>query len=223
MRKCLWGVMAIIAIAVSGCGTPAQRIVQVQETARRNQPMVEWVLVRPEHLADVDPARLKAEGAALVIMRGIKENASGERMGAVEGVALRNVSTSTVRLGQMQRAGDEDEIGWGVIIVPPGQYTLNRGNVQQLVRIGAAGVRSTTSDVNGHPYVPLSSTIRIAPGEVVYVGTVVWQVRSPSDRQPKVRIRDERSAAAKWTATHLPAFAGQMQTHILPPPVEPLS
>lgn len=223
MSMRLWGVMATLAVAVAGCGTPAQRLAVVQADLRQSQPLVDWLMVKPEHLSGVEPSRLKAEGAALIVVRGLKETASGTRMGGVDGVALRNVSNSTTRLGQTARAGDEGEIGWGVMIVPPGHYALNSGSFRQLVRITASGVRTATIHENGHPYVPLSATINIAPGDVVYVGSVVWEVQSPTDRNPTIRIRNEQAAAAKWTAGHVPAFAGALQTRILPPPVRPQS
>lgn len=223
MRLCRWGAVAVLVLAATGCGTPTQRLAAVQENARRNQPLVEWVLVRPEHLANVDMSRLKAEGAALVVIRSLREAPDGAPLGSSGGVALRNVSTSTARLGSMARAGNESEIGWGVMIVPPGQYALHRGRLKQIVRTTPAGVRTWTIEDNGHPYVPLSATTRIGPGEVVYVGTVVWEVKSAEDQAPTVRIRSEPAGAAKWAATHLPAVADTMQTRLLPPPVPALN
>lgn len=222
MGKHVWVIGALLAAVLTGCASPTQRLA-AQATARDRQPMVEWVAVQPEHLAGISPDRLRAEGVALLIFRALRETPAGERLGAPDGVALRNVSSSTIRTGMLKKAGDESEIGWGVMIVPPGQYAINRSTTQQVVRYSAAGVRSTTSDVNGHPYVPLSATIRVSAGEVVYVGTLVWQTNSAAAIASKVRVRDEKAAAERWVATHLPDFAGTMQVRILMPAVEPLS
>ncbi len=84
-------------------------------------------------------------------------------------------------------------------------------------------MRSEINDINGHPYVPLSATTRIGAGEVLYVGTVVWVTGAPVDPAPRPKIRDDRAAAAKWISSNLPAVAGNMQTRLLPPPVDKMN
>lgn len=213
--------LAILAgLAVGGCGTNIDRRERAQAISHQRQPLVEWVQVKPEHLAEVAPARLQAEGVALVIARTVRETPAGERLGISDFVMLRNVSTSTHRPGLVQKAGDDSQVGWAVLFVPPGQYALNRSGTRQRIGYGMAGVRNEVSDINGHPYVPLSATIPIAAGDVVYVGTVVWEAKDASDRKPRVKIRDERAAAARWTAENLPAFSKAMTTRLLPPPVD---
>lgn len=222
MRIALLGLALLAALGLAGC-TAADRITRAQSVSHQKQPLVEWVNVKPEDLAEVTPERLKAEGAALIVIRSVRENPAGERLKVADMIALRNVATSTVRVTDLARAGDDTELGWGVMIVPPGNYALNRGLMRQRIRYSATGVVSEVNDVNGHPYVPLSATIPIAAGEVVYVGNVVWEAKDASDRKPRVKIRDERAAAARWMAANLPALSKTLTTRLLPPPVEAIN
>ncbi len=114
--------LAMLAVMVlGGCGTNVDRRERAQAVSHQRQPLVEWVKVEPAHLAQVDQGRLQAEGVSLVIARSVRESPGGERQGIPDSVMLRNVSTSTQRQGIVQKAGDESEVGWAVMIVPPGQ------------------------------------------------------------------------------------------------------
>lgn len=220
MRLHALALAALAALSLAGCGTSVvDRQAQAQAVAHKKQPLVEWVHVQPEHLAEVTPERLKAEGVALVVVRGVRENPAGERLKVADVVALRNVSNSTIRLARLSRAGDDRALGWGVMIVPPGNYAINVGLIRQSIRYSATGVASQANDVNGHPYVPLSATTPIAAGEVIYAGTLVLEGKDANDPRPKGKIRDERAAAARWTAENLPAFSKALTTRLLHPPV----
>jgi hypothetical protein len=216
--------VAVMAAGLAACNmTVRDRISAAAATTRATKPLVEWVEVRPEHLSEVNPDRLRGEGAALVIARSVRESAAGERTGASSFLLLRDVSTSTIRSGPVQRTGTDAEVGWVVLLVPPGQYALNRGAVRQTTSVRHGEARVSYVDTKGHPFVPLGSTTRIGAGDVVYVGTVVWQAEGPVQAARKVSIRDERSAATQWVAANLPDFTPHMQTRLLPPPVAALN
>jgi hypothetical protein len=215
------------SLALAGCasvGTVQDQIAAADAKLRVTKPMAEWIEVRPEYLAEVDPARLQGEGAALVIGRSLRETAAGERSGAPDAILLRDIATSTIRQSSVQRTGTDAEVGWAVMIVTPGQYALNRSATIRRTAVNRATgqIKDSISDQKGHPFVPLASTIHIGPGDVVYVGTVVR--RSGANVDPNnVEIRDERVAAATWAHEQLPQFAARLQTRLLPKPVRPLS
>jgi hypothetical protein len=124
----------------------------------------------------------------------------------------------------VQKTGTGAEVGWTVLIVPPGQYILNRSATVRRTGVNrvTGEVREVIMDVKGHPFVPLSATTHIGAGGVVYVGTVVWRT-GPNVEPFSAEVRDERAAAVAWTREKLPAFAGRPQTRLLPRPVRPLS
>jgi hypothetical protein len=210
--------------ACAGVGTVRDQIAAADAKLRATKPMIEWLDVRPEYLAEVDPARLQGEGAALVIARSFRETAAGDRSGTPDSILLRDVSTSTIRQSSVQRTGTDAEVGWAVLIVPPGQYAINRSATIRRTQVNRATgqVRDSTTDEKGHPFVPLSSTIHIGAGDVLYVGTMVRRA-GPNVDPNKVDVRDERAAAATWTREYLPAFAPRLQTRLLPRPGPPLS
>jgi hypothetical protein len=221
MRREFGRAFAVIACAgLTACITVQDRIETASANVRGKSPLLEWIEVRPEHLAEVDPARLKGEGAALLVTRAVKQSGT-EFAGPSAVVMLRDISTSTIHLAHAQRTGSEDEVGWAVLLVPGGQYAINRGAVNQRMVLRHGELKATVTDVKGHPYVPLASTIRINVGDVVYVGTVVYQTPAPTPPKDPA-VRDERAAAAAWMQKHLPAFAPLMQTRILPQPGKPL-
>jgi len=212
------------AIGLAGCNTVKDQIAAASVNVRATRPLTEWINVVPEHLAEVDPGRLEGEGAALVIGRALRENNTGDRSGTADFLMLRDVSTSMMRESPVQKTGTDAEVGWSVLIVPPGQYILNRSATVRRTAVNRATgqVKEAIVDVKGHPFVPLGSTIHIGAGDVVYVGTVV--LRSGPNVEPyQAEIRDERAAAAVWTRERLPAFAARLQTGLLPRPVRPLS
>jgi hypothetical protein len=210
---------ALVAAGLAACGTVPDRIAAAKANTRATKPLVEWVEPQPEHLADVDPGRLKGEGAALIVVRTYRESAAGERSGASHFVLLRDVSTSTIFSNDVQRTGTDAEVGWALLLVPPGQYAMNRGGVTRTTRVRNGEASATYVDSKGHPYVPLSATVRINAGDVAYAGTIVMQASSPTETPKKIFIRDERGAAAKWAQTNIPGFAPHLQTKLLPPPV----
>lgn len=216
------GAALLLAFGLGGCSTQ-DRITTAAAHVRSTKPLVEWIDVQPEHLAEVDPARLKGEGAAVLITRSLVETASGERNGSSDVTTLRDVSTSTIRQSPVRKTGTDAEVGWAVLIVPPGQYAVNRGATRRTTRVrGTTELQDHVVDSKGHPFVPLSATTRINAGDVAYVGTVVRQDQ-PGSQTKKTFVRDERAAAAAWTQTNLPGFAPQFQVKLLPPPVQPLS
>jgi hypothetical protein len=228
VRKRRWAALSILtlgaAFSLAGCNTVKEQIATASANVRATQPLVEWINVVPEHLAGVDPARLDGEGAALVIVRSVMENTSGDRNGTPNSVMLRDVATSTIRESSVQRTGSDEEVGWAVMIVPPGQYMLNRSATVRRTAVNrvTGQLKDSIADQKGHPFVPLSQTMKIGAGEVVYVGSVVRR-KGPGAEPFATEIRDERAAATVWTRTHLPAFASRLQTHLLPRPVRPLS
>jgi hypothetical protein len=223
--------LRILALAASlglagcaGVGTVQDQIAAADAKLRATKPMTEWLDVRPEYLAEVDPARLQGEGAALVIGRSLRETAAGERSGAPDAILLRDVSTSTIHQSSVQRTGTDAEVGWAVMIVPPGQYAINSSATIRRTAVNRATgqVRDSTTDQKGHPFVPLSSTIHIGAGDVLYVGTMVRR-SGPNVDPLNVEVRDERAAAATWARERVPQFAARLQTRLLPKPVRPLS
>jgi hypothetical protein len=219
---------AVAVLGAAACvGTVKERIAVASANTRAAKPLAEWVDVAPDHLAGVDPERLKAEGAALVVTRGVREGDGSAgptgRLGIPHVVLLRDVGSTTIRSAALQRTGDEAEVGWGVAVVPPGRYALNRGRVRQTTSVRFNEARTTFTDTAGHPYVPLDATLSVGAGEVVYVGTVVWQAKTHNAAASRVFIRDERGEAAAWTRRNLPQFASNMRTKLLPPPVAALN
>lgn len=215
------------AIGLAGCsgvGTVRDQIAAADAKLRATKPMVEWLDVRPEYLAEVDPARLQGEGAALVIGRSLRETAAGDRNGAPDSILLRDVSTSTIRESSVQRTGTDAEVGWAVMIVPPGQYAVNSSATIRRTAVNrvTGQVKDSISDQKGHPFVPLTSTIHIGAGDVLYVGTMVRR-SGPNVDPLNVEVRDERVAAAAWARERVPQFAARLQTRLLPKPVRPLS
>ena len=70
-------VAIVIAAGVAACGgTAPDRFAVAKANTRASKQLTEWVDVQPEHLADVDPKRLKGEGAALIIARSYRETSS---------------------------------------------------------------------------------------------------------------------------------------------------
>lgn len=211
------------ALGLGGCNTVQDRIATASANVRATQPLVEWINVVPEHLAEVDPARLQGEGAALVIGRSVVETTGGDRNGTPTALMLRDVATSTIRESYVQRTGSEAEVGWAVLIVPPGQYIINRSATIRRTAVNRVGqMKDSIVDQKGHPFVPLGQTTRIGAGDVVYVGTVVRHT-GPGAEPFNAAIRDESAAAIAWTRERLPAFASRLQTRLLPRPVKPLS
>ncbi len=213
------------ALSLAGCITTVkEQIDAASARTRATQPLVEWVNVLPEHLSDVDPARLDGEGAALVIVRSLRETSAGDRNGTSDNLLLRDVATSTIRESSVQKTGSDADVGWAVLIVPPGQYILNRSATLRRTGINRATgqAREFIVDQKGHPFVPLSQTLHIGAGDVVYVGTVVWRT-GPNVEPFQAEIRAGRAAASAWIHERLPAFAPRLQTRLLPRPVRPLS
>lgn len=213
-----------VALGLAGCNTVKDQIEAASVNIRATRPLTEWINVVPEHLADVDPARLEGEGAALIIGRSIRETGAGDRNGTPNGLLVRDVSTSTIHESYVQRTGTNADVGWAVLIVPPGQYALNRSATIRRTAVNrvTGEIRDSIVDAKGHPFVPLTSTVHIGAGDVVYVGTVV--TRTGTGVEPyQTEIRDERAAAITWTHEHLPTFASRLQTRLLPRPVRPLS
>jgi hypothetical protein len=225
-RWCGWVAVAFgISIGLAGCiGTVREQIATASANTRATQPLTEWVDVLPEHLSDVDPARLEGEGAALIITRSLRETASGDRSGTPDITLLRDVSTSIIHQASVQKTGTDAEVGWSVLLVPPGQYTLNRGPTVRRTAINrvTGQLKESIVDLKGHPYVPLAATIHVAAGDVIYVGTVINRV-GPNVEPFQVDIRDEHAAAVSWIREKLPAFAPRLQIRLLPKPVRPLS
>jgi hypothetical protein len=215
-------VVVIACFGLTACITVQDRMETAKAGVRATKPLGEWVDVRPEHLAEVDPERLRGEGVALVVIRSLQETATGEKNGLSDTMILRNVSTSTVRAGPLHKIGTEAEVGWGVLIVPPGQYALNRSTTTTTTSLRQGAVTQKSVDTKGHPFVPLDATLHIGTGDVVYLGTVVW-VAGAAGGQKTPKMRDERAAAAAWMQANLPAFAPRMQTKLLPKSVQPLS
>jgi hypothetical protein len=213
-----------MALGLGGCNTVKDRIETASANVRATQPLVEWINIVPEHLAAVDPARLQGEGAALVIGRSVVETTGGDRNGTPSALVLRDVATSTIRESYVQRTGSDAEVGWAVLIVPPGQYILNRSATIRRTAVNrvTGQMKDSIVDQKGHPFVPLGQTTRIGAGDVVYVGTVVRQT-GPGAEPFNASIRDESAAAIAWTREHVPAFASRLQTRLLPRPVKPLS
>jgi hypothetical protein len=223
-RLSVFTVVALAALTLAGCNTVKDQIAAASVNVRATQPLVEWINVEPQHLTDVDPARLEGEGAALVVARSLVETAGGDRNGTPNSLMLRDVATSTIRESSVQRTGRDAEVGWAVLIVPPGQYILNRSATIRRTAVNrvTGQIKDSIADQKGHPFVPLAQTIRIGAGDVVYVGTVVRRT-GPNTDPFQAEIRDERVAAVAWTREKLPAFAGRLQTRLLPRPVKPLS
>jgi hypothetical protein len=227
-RSPAFAILALGAgIGLAGCasvGTVHDQIAAADTKLRATKPMTEWLDVRPEYLAEVDPARLQGEGAALVIGRSLRETAAGDRSGTPDAILLRDVSTSTIRQSSVQRTGTDAEVGWAVMIVPPGQYAINSSATIRRTAVNrvTGQVRDSTSDQKGHPFVPLTSTIHIGAGDVLYDGTMVRRAGANIDPN-NVEVRDERAAAVIWARERLPQFVARLQTRLLPKPVRPLS
>jgi hypothetical protein len=224
-RATVFAILALGAsLGLSGCNSVKEQFAAAGANVRATRPLVEWVGVMPEHLADVDPARLEGEGAALVIGRSVRETSAGDRSGTSDNLLLRDVSTSTIRESAVQKTGSDAEVGWSVLIVPPGQYILNRSATLRRAAINRATgqLKEFIADQNGHPFVPLAQTTHIGAGDVVYIGTVVWRT-GPNVEPFQAEIRDQHEAAVTWTREHLPTFASRLQTRLLPRPVRPLS
>lgn len=223
-----WTALSVLALGaalgLAGCNTVKDQIATASANVRATQPLVEWINVVPEHLRDIDPARLEGEGAALVIGRSMVETTGGERNGTPSALILRDVATSTIRESYVQRTGTDAEVGWAVLIVPPGQYILNRSATIRRTAVNrvTGQMKDSIVDQKGHPFVPLGQTTRIGAGDVVYIGTVVRRT-GPGAEPFNAAIRDESPAAITWTREHLPAFASKLQTRLLPRPVRPLS
>jgi hypothetical protein len=219
----LIGAALIAASGLSACMPVQERIAAAAANTRATKPLIEWVDVRPEHLAAVPPERLKGEGAAVIVVRTVRESRSGDRTGTPEVVMLRDITSSTIRSSRVQRTGDDNEVGWTVLLVPPGRYALNRGHVRQTTTVRNNEARTTFVDTRGQPFVPLDASLPVASGDVLYVGTIVWTADSPQAVSQNPSIRNEHAAAARWAQTHLPGLAPGMRTRLLPTPVQPLS
>ena len=118
----------VCALWPAGCARPSvprpsvqERLDAAREKTRDQTPLPVWVDVTPEQLAAIDPERLKAEGAAVVIVPGIRETTGGDRLGPLKAVALRDATSSTGTMALLAPQGTEAEVALGVATLPPGK------------------------------------------------------------------------------------------------------
>ncbi|MCG5233909.1 hypothetical protein [Xanthobacter oligotrophicus] len=184
---------------------------------RAERSLSEWVEVQPEDLKGVNPDRLKPEGAALAVVRIIRETPDDERLSGTSRSAIREASTNQVKNILIQNKGTESEVGWGVITLPPGNYLPLSTRVGRRYRLRSDGALFLEVVApNGFGDLPAEKAVPLRSGDVVYLGTLVAVAPNASARVEQVIVRDERAEAAKWMKAHLPAFAPKLQTRLLP-------
>lgn len=185
---------------------------------RRDHPVATWLEVKPEDLADVDPERLKAEGAAVVVVRGIFEQPDGERLGIPVSASVRDDTIDLLRPVLLRQTGRESEIGWGVTTLPPGLYGPNGGPVERktVVRPDGYAYQLLRSPA-GHTKVPDEKKVRLRAGDVVYLGTLVFVRQNVRAHPEAMLVRDDSQEAQRWMTENLPKLAVQLKTQLLAP------
>lgn len=218
--------LAIVMIAgglVGACAhqppTPEvlERADEAKARTRQQKSLANWADVRPADLKDVDPDRLKSEGAALLVIRMVRETPSGERMSGPAAAPLREVETGVVRAAHVEVQGTEAEVGWGVLLVEPGRYVPLGGPVKVGFRFTPdGGARDQVDTPRGHVELPAEAAVEVHAGDVIYVGTQVMIGRNATAKPDSIMVRDEHKAAVSWTKNHLPVFAPRLQPRLLP-------
>lgn len=217
-------VLAMGGLALAGCASPAtpgpsaqERIDAAREKTRDQAPLPMWVDVTPEQLAAVDPARLKAEGAAVVIVRGVRETMDGDRISPLKAVALRDATSGLTKMALLAQQGTEAEVAWGIATVPPGKYVPNGGPIlyRTMIRPDGTAVQQMVSP-RGHANIPIEKAVQIHAGDVLYVGTMVFLSRNAGATVEQLKVRDESAAAARWARANVPNFAPRLVTRLMP-------
>lgn len=185
---------------------------------RRDKPLSYWLEVTPEHLKDVDPDRLKAEGAAIVVVRAVFEQPDGERLGIPSAASVRDDTIDLLRPVLLRQTGKETEIGWGVTTLPPGLYGPNGGPVERKTMVRPDGYAyQVLHSPNGHTRVPDDKKVRLRAGDVVYLGTLVFVRQNARAHPDAMLVRDEQQDAQRWMQENLPKLAFQLQKRLLAP------
>lgn len=192
------------------------------ETARRKTivdlPPRAWVQVRPELLRDVDPARLLAEGGALVVVRAYLETSDHAFAGIPPNISLRDVSTGFMRIIYIRWGGPAEGQGWGVGVLPPGRYVPVGAPIGSRLHIMKDGTLfQETALPRGSVDVPADKAVTINAGDVLYTGSEIGIVSKLGSRPMRVEVRDDSDAAAAWARAELPKFAPYLKTRLVTP------
>lgn len=215
--------LLIFTLFLAGCASssvprpsPQERLETAREKTRDQTPLPAWVDVTPEQIAAVDPERFKAEGAAVVIVRGFRETFDGDRISPVKAVALRDATSGMAKMALLAQQGTEAEVAWGVATVPPGKYVPNGGPVlfRTVVRPDGTAVQQMIAP-RGHANIPIERAVTIHAGDVVYVGTMLLLSRNAASNVEQMKVRDESAAAARWVKANMPNIAPRLQTRLL--------
>ena len=222
-----WGwpraALLLFTLLLAGCaspGTPRPSVQERLETARektRDQtPLPAWVDVTPEQLAAVDPERFKAEGAAVVVVRGLRETFDGDRISPLKAVALRDATSGMAKMALLAQQGTEAEVAWGVATLPPGKYVPNGGPVlfRTAIRSDGTAVQQMVAP-RGHANIPIERAVTLHAGDVVYVGTLLFLSRNTAANVEQMKVRDESAAAARWVKANMPNLSSRLQTRLL--------
>lgn len=215
----------VCALWPAGCARPSvprpsvprpsvqERLDAAREKTRDQTPLPVWVDVTPEQLAAIDPERLKAEGAAVVIVRGIRETTGGDRLGPLKAVALRDATSSTGKMALLAPQGTEAEVARGVATLPPGKYVPNGGPVlyRTVIRPDGTALQQMATP-RGHANIPIERAVQVHAGDVLYVGTMVFLSRNAAANVEQMKVRDESAAAARWAKANMPNLAPRLQT-----------
>lgn len=176
-----------------------------------------WVQLRPDLLKDVDPARLRAEGGALVIVRGYVETPDHFFLGVPRNLALREVSTGFVRVVYLRHGGPQGGQGWGVATLPPGNYVPVGAPTGSTNILQADGTMVQKVELpNGFVDVPPEDAVTVHAGDVLYLGSQIGTLNRIDDRPKGFAVLDEGEQARSWTRAELPRFAPLLKTALLP-------
>lgn len=190
------------------------------EAARRKTiadlPPRAWVQVRSELLKDVDPARLLAEGGALVVVRAYLETPEHAFAGIPAMISLRDVSTGFVRIIYIRWGGRAEGQGWGVGVLPPGRYVPVGAPIGSRLHIMKDGTLfQETALPRGSVDVPADKAVTINAGDVLYTGSEIGIVAKLGSRPMRVEVRDDSEAALAWARAELPKFAPYLKTRLV--------
>lgn len=230
-----WAAVLALCLVLGGCASESavsgsSEAPPVDSTTREGQerldaaraknvavlPPSAWVQLRAALLKDVDPARLKAEGGALVIVRGYLETPEHAFAGIPRIISLRDVSTGFVRIIYIKWGGPAAGQGWGVAALPPGQYVPVGAPVGSRLHLMKDGTLvQETSLPRGSVDVPADKAVTINAGDVLYIGSEIGIVAKQGSRLMRLEVRDDSEAAEAWARAELPKFAPYLKTRLV--------
>lgn len=178
-------------------------------------------MLRPDELHLITKKRLADDKAALIIARTTNSSTHDAPPKAIIISGVSTVANSKVM--PLLKSEKSTATGWGAALVKPGRYgdlalsmTIRTKNVNG--RLVSTPVPSGSAEevLRAREQTP---TITVKSGEVIYIGTRVWDRKRGSEFST-YRVLNQEKAARAWLGAHAPSLARSMTVRLYPIPAK---